>query len=138
MAKHHGLRYTRLHSIWNSMKTRCYNPSAINYRWYGAKGIKVCSEWQSFLPFYEWAMSNGYADHLTLDRIDSELDYFPENCRWVSISDQQRNRSNNVLITMKNETKCLSEWARVTGVYWATARKRHGRGMTWEEAFEMK
>lgn len=117
------------------MKTRCYNQNAINYQWYGAKGVRVCDEWQRFLPFYEWAISSGYSDNLTLDRKESDKDYTPENCRWVTISEQQRNRSDNALITINGETKCLCEWSRIYGVNYGTVRSRHERGIPWEQAF---
>lgn len=138
MGKHHGLRNTRLYSIWRSMRTRCYNPKAINYQWYGAKGIKVCDEWQCFLPFYDWAVRNGYSDNLTLDRIESDGNYTPENCRWITISEQQQNRSDNALITINGETKCLSEWSRIYGINYGTARSRHENGVPWEQAFSQE
>lgn len=135
MPKHHGLGNTRLYSIWKSMKTRCYNEKCRNFRWYGAKGINVCDDWKTFPHFYEWAKSNGYSDNLTLDRIDSSLGYTPENCRWISLSEQQQNRSDNVQITIGGVTKCLCEWARFYGISYATARSHHESGKSWEDAF---
>lgn len=137
MGKWHGFGKTRLYSIWKSMKTRCYNPHSNNYKWYGAKGITVCDEWKEFLSFYEWSMNNGYADNLTLDRRDNNSDYSPDNCRLISIEEQQHHRSDNVLITIKGETRCLSEWGRILGVNSATARSRHLKGKSWEESFEI-
>lgn len=135
MGKWHRLRNTRLYSIWRSMRSRCNNPNTNNYKYYGAKGIKVCEEWNSFKTFYDWAINHGYSDNLTLDRIDSNKDYEPQNCHWISISEQQQNRSDNCNITINGETKCLSEWARFYGISWATARSRHKAGMDWERAF---
>lgn len=117
------------------MRSRCNNPNTNNYKYYGAKGIKVCEEWNSFKTFYDWAINHGYSDNLTLDRIDSNKGYEPQNCHWISISEQQRNRSDNCNITINGETKCLSEWARFYGISWATARSRHKAGMSWERAF---
>lgn len=88
----HGQTGTRLHRIWKDMKTRCTNPNAINYNDYGGRGISICSEWTDFQPFYEWAISNGYADHLTLDRIDNDAGYSPANCRWATYLQQASNR----------------------------------------------
>lgn len=135
MGKHHGLGKTRLYIIWLTMRSRCNNPKTINYRYYGGKGINVCEEWDSFTNFYDWAMDNGYSDGLTLDRLSSDGNYEPTNCRWISLPDQQRNRSNNIYITINGMTKCLSEWARYYNISHATVRSRHEAGMDWETAF---
>lgn len=78
---------SHLYMIWSSMKRRCENPNMPNYKYYGAKGIKVCGEWHSFPKFKEWAKANGYVDGLSLDRIDSSRDYEPDNCQWMTLSD---------------------------------------------------
>lgn len=99
-----NLMKTRIYSIWCGMKQRCRDVNAINYRHYGGKGIKVCDEWVNNLQaFHEWAMANGYADHLTLDRIDNDKGYSPDNCRWVTMKEQQNNRSNNVKRDMEDK-----------------------------------
>jgi hypothetical protein len=84
----HGMIHTRLYNIWLDMKQRCSNEKNTAYIYYGAKGVKVCEEWKSdFLNFYHWAHNNGYGDTLTIDRIDSNGNYFPDNCRWISQSE---------------------------------------------------
>lgn len=88
----HGMTKTRLHLIWSNMKTRCLNTKDPHYKWYGARGIKICPEWLDFIPFKEWAMSSGYNDKLTLDRINNDGDYCPNNCRWATIQEQSLNR----------------------------------------------
>lgn len=92
-ARTHGGWKTRLYSIWKHMKERCYKPYAHKYPLYGGRGITVCDEWLNAFPsFRDWALSNGYNDNLTLDRIDNDKGYSPDNCRWATFSEQNRNR----------------------------------------------
>ena len=91
LRKTHGLWGTRTYRIWDNMKQRCSNENSDKYRYYGGKGIRVCDEWNKFEPFHEWAMANGYDDKLTIDRIDGDGDYEPDNCRWATITTQSRN-----------------------------------------------
>ena len=89
----HALSYSRLYRIWTGMKSRCYNPKYTKYSLYGGRGITVCEQWLNDVQaFYDWAMSNGYADNLSIDRIDNDKGYCPENCRWATITEQNRNR----------------------------------------------
>ena len=129
----------RIYRIWAAIKSRTSNPNVPCYRWYGAKGIQMCDEWKdSFDSFLKWSTENGYSDDLTIDRINSSLDYCPNNCRWITIKEQQHNRCNNLQITINGETKCLSEWARIFGINRFTVRSRHfGQGMDWETALTM-
>lgn len=92
-AKTHGNSYERLYSIWHGMKDRCYREGNISYKYYGAKGIKLCPEWKSnFIAFKKWALSHGYDDSLSIDRIDNDKDYSPDNCRWATALEQIHNR----------------------------------------------
>jgi hypothetical protein len=87
----HGGMGTRLYNIWKGMKKRCNNSNEPCYKYYGGKGIKVCDEWQvNFIAFRDWALNNGYADNLTIDRIDSDKNYEPSNCRWVTQAENAR------------------------------------------------
>ena len=88
----HGYRKTRLYRTYRNMLSRCYNKNVENYKRYGMRGIKVCAEWQDPKAFFEWAVANGYRDDLSIDRIDVNGDYCPENCRWVTNAIQARNR----------------------------------------------
>jgi uncharacterized phage protein (TIGR01671 family) len=91
----HGVSKTRLYAIFSGMKQRCYNPNRKNYQYYGGKGVIVCDEWMTkngIQNFIEWALSSGYNDSLSIDRIDSDEDYVPNNCRWVTISENAKNQ----------------------------------------------
>ena len=93
------------------MRERCNCRNSTNYHKYGGRGITVCKEWDSAKAFVEWAFSNGYGDDLTLDRIDNEKGYSPDNCRWITQKEQQNNRRNNRIITCDGESHTLAEWA---------------------------
>lgn len=89
----HGKKNSRLYRIWGNMKTRCSNPTTKYYKYYGGRGITICEEWRnSFQRFYDWAMTNGYSDDLTIDRIDVNGNYEPSNCRWVTMKEQSKNK----------------------------------------------
>lgn len=131
----HNMTNTRLYRIWGNIKSRCTNKNVRQYKDYGGKGIKVCSEWtQSFETFFHWAMANGYADDLTIDRIDVNGDYEPSNCRWATRKEQSLNRSDNHYLTYNDETKTIAEWSEITGIHRATIESRLKAGMTIEQA----
>lgn len=106
----------RLYSIWCSMKGRCYGINNTNYHNYGGRGIKICNEWvNDFESFCKWALSNGYSDDLSIDRIDVNGDYCPENCRWTTMKVQHNNRRDTRFITYKGVTKSIMQWSEETG-----------------------
>lgn len=90
----HGGSGTPLYNVWKSMRQRCNNSKSHAYRWYGMDGVKICEEWDNFANFREWALKNGYKSGLTIDRVNSHGPYSPENCRWVTIQEQQKNKRN--------------------------------------------
>lgn len=124
----HGLSKTPLYRQWNAMKQRCKNPNTRMYMTYGGRGITYCDEWERFDPFMNWALSNGYKEGLALDRIDGDGHYYPENCRWITQADNNRNKKNLLKLTYNGETKLLIDWARETGQKYRTLRYRYQHG----------
>lgn len=121
----HGQTNTRVYSIWAGMKNRCQNPNLKSYHYYGGRGISVCEEWEhSFESFYEWAMTNGYKKKLTIDRIDVNGNYEPNNCRWATSREQANNRRSNYSVTFNGETTTLAEFSRKYGFNYSTLISR--------------
>ena len=116
---------SRLNNIYWNMRKRCYYRNAPFYSFYGGRGISVCAEWmQGFKPFKEWALSHGYRDDLTIDRIDNNGNYEPSNCRWVTAKKQVANRSISLNFTLDGVTKTLAEWCEQFGVPYSSTRWR--------------
>lgn len=125
----HGMRNTRLWNIFDGMLKRCYKPSHQWYKRYGGRGIVICDEWlKDRGSFFSWALANGYRDDLTIDRIDTNGNYCPENCRWVDMKTQINNRSTTPTVEIDGECKTISEWASVTGIAYQTIYRRYKRG----------
>lgn len=121
------------------MLKRCFNPNDDHFDNYMGRGITVCDEWRdSFEAFHNWALANGYRDDLSIDRIDVNGNYCPENCRWADASTQQRNRRITAKITYEGETKTLFEWAEIKGIRPEIIRDRLRNGWDVERVFTQK
>lgn len=128
--RNHGGKKERLYGVWSGMKDRCNNKRSRFYHRYGGRGITLCEEWdKSYENFRDWAYKNGYDDSLpkgqcTIERIDNNVGYSPENCVWATSKTQCNNRSNNHLIEYKGQTHTITEWAEITGIRKDTLRRR--------------
>lgn len=124
----HGMSETRLYRIHRGMRDRCNLKSHSSYRLYGGRGISYCKEWEDFNTFMNWSLNNGYQENLVIDRIDSNGNYEPLNCRWVTPKENANNMRTNRHITICGITKTLQQWADYSGVSNMTihARLRYG------------
>ena len=121
----HGMTGSRLYYIWQGMKRRCYNKNSQKYHLYGGRGITVCEKWRSdFEEFYQWSISNGYKNGLTIDRINNKEGYSPSNCRWVTQADQTRNTCRNHWLSFNGKTMVLQDWAKEYNMSAVTLLKR--------------
>lgn len=134
----HGLSNHPLMQVWADVKQRCYNEKSKAYKWYGERGVKLCEDWMAFKNFYDWAIKNGYKSGLTLDRIDPNGDYSPDNCRWVNMKIQQNNRRNNKLLNINGVTKTMSEWADEYGADYILVKSRISAGWEPERALSQR
>ena len=126
----------RLYRCWQDMKNRCYNPSRKKYKIYGGRGITVCDEWKNnFENFFNWAKNNGYMENLTLDRINVNGNYCPENCRWATAKEQANNTRKNRKITINGTTKNLCEWLEIYKISGGCYQRRRKNGLTDEQIF---
>lgn len=127
---------TKLHDTWVRIKQRCLNPNNKSYINYGGRGITVCKEWsESYENFRDWSLNNGYADNLSIDRIDVNGNYEPSNCRWANAKQQANNRRSNLKITYNSETKTLMQWAEVFNLPYSAVTQRYKRGVRGDELF---
>lgn len=132
----HGHTGDPIYNSWSNMLQRCTNPKHPSYPRYGGRGITVCADWRDGAEFIRWAYANGFRVGLSIERVDNDGNYCPENCRWASRKEQQRNRQANHWVTYNGETKCLTEWAEILGMNPATLYHRlEHAGLTVEEAF---
>ena len=135
----HKLTNTRLYRIWAHIKSRCYSESNERYSDYGGRGIIMDENWKNdFMSFYNWAINNGYSDKLTIDRIDNNKGYSPDNCKWSTCREQCNNRRSNRLVTYNNKTQCLMEWSKELDIPYYTLQNRLDAGWQIDKAFTEK
>lgn len=132
-------KYTKdpIKIIYRGMKQRCYYEGHIKYNYYGGRGIGICKEWlDNPSSFYEWSYRNGYKKGLSIERINNDEGYNPENCKFITLSEQQNNKRSSIKIIINNETKILSEWCKIYNISRSTVDRRVKSGMTYEEALK--
>lgn len=140
----HKMTGSRLYKVWHAMKSRCYYEKSEMFKHYGGRGIMVCDEWKnSFISFYDWSIKNGYDENAergqcTIDRIDVNGNYEPNNCRWATIKQQANNTRRNHLIKYNGKTQTVSQWANELGVEPDSIFNRLQKGFTEEEALTLK
>lgn len=135
----HGMYKSRIYNIYICMKERCYNTKAKSYSDYGGRGIEICDEWigeNGFQNFCSWALENGYNEKLTIDRINVNGNYCPENCRWTTHKVQNNNTRRNRIVQYNGESHSVSEWAEITGINRSTLVTRLNKGLPLDDVFK--
>lgn len=134
----HGQTNSRIFGIWQDIKNRCLNPKCEKYSYYGGRGISICKEWRfNFMSFHDWAIKNGYQNNLTIDRENNNGDYEPSNCRWVTMTVQANNKSNNRIIAHNGQEHTLAEWSKILRINRNTLSSRlvRNKNIKTEELF---
>ena len=135
----HNLSKSRLYEIWCAIKNRCLNKNLKTYKNYGGRGITVCQEWlNDFKTFYDWAINNGYSEGLTIDRINNDGNYEPDNCRWASRKTQANNRRTCKTFTYNGVTKNYKQWCEFLKINYKTLYSRISRGWKIENALGLE
>jgi len=120
----HNKSDSRIYHIWSAMKSRCYNKNNLRYNDYGGRGIKVCKEWKDdFMNFYTWTMANGYEENLSIDRINNDGDYEPNNCRWTTIKEQNQHTRRTIIVSYKEKEYNLSQLSKLLNINYSKIYK---------------
>lgn len=134
----HG-RDTEIYSKWCGMKTRCFNKNDLHYKDYGGRGITICQEWLDFDKFYDWSLCNGWQKGYSIERKDVNGNYSPDNCCWIPLREQAKNKRNTIYADLNGETKRVKEWCEILGLNYKTVYNRINQcGMTPEQALTYK
>ena len=120
----HGETKTRLYKIWDGMRQRCKNPNDAAFRHYGARGISICKEWDNYLKFKEWALSHGYCEDLSIDRVDVNGNYEPSNCRWANAYEQSNNKTTSHYLEFDGKKQTIAQWAKELNMPMETLYRR--------------
>lgn len=122
--------YEKLYNVWSNMIKRCYNENSDRYSTYGERGIAVCEEWKNdFKLFAKWAVENGWKPSLSIERSNVDIGYCPENCTFITMKEQARNKTNNIFIMINGVQKCIAEWCEILGLSDKTIYMRYERGI---------
>lgn len=124
------------YNSYSCMKSRCYREKDPSYKYYGGRGIKVCEEWLDIRNFEAWVKENPWFEGATLDRIDCNGDYEPDNCRWATMYEQDNNRRNTIILEWNGEAHSISDWSKITGLKRSTIANRYRRGDRGDRLFE--
>lgn len=129
---------SRLRNCWKRMIARCYDETNLQFFYYGARGIRICDEWRNSLKsFCDWALNNGYEDNLTIERMDYNKNYCPENCKWIPKEEQSRNTRRNRIYEWKGKTLTVAEISRMENISQFTLYCRLNRGLSIEDAVSL-
>lgn len=124
------------YNSYRCMMSRCYRDKDASYKSYGGRGIRVCDEWHDIQNFEKWVEEHPFSKGMTIDRIDTNADYSPNNCRWSSKRTQANNRRNSIVIEWRGEAHTISEWADIVGINRSTLKNRYWRGDRGDKLFE--
>lgn len=130
----HGMSNTKIFNIWKGIKQRCLDHNCKNFLRYGARGITICDEWKDFIPFYIWAMNNGYLENLSIDRVNNNGNYEPSNCKFSTMKEQANNTRRNVWYEYNGVTKTIAQWSDVCGITRVCLYQRFKAGWSIEKA----
>jgi hypothetical protein len=133
MYERHGLIKHPIYVSWRAIKQRCLNPNSTGWEAYGARGITLCDAWKDFLPFYTWAIENGWKPGLSIERVDVDGNYEPSNCVWATALEQANNKRPRLAVTVRGRTLNVRQWAKETGIFVTTLYKRYHAGIRGED-----